>query len=325
MALYAGYFFEGTYQLKKELTGESGGTAVRWLVDDFTGQQKERAVIEIFPYPFDDKLAWKGEVAGLKKIGQSAGAGYRYFVWEAAGGHLLPVGLDEIDDVVKGKYAQLIDSWSTSAKEEVVLPGAPEFWRSAAGEVLIFYRRQATQNPDLVAQQAILSSWKELLGATSFPVNRIPEEVPQKLASSRKTKLRSVVASVTAVRAALIGIGIVLAVVAYSLKPPEPVDDGKSREVFLAAFTVALENGTIYAKKGDYERAIEYFTTAANTPESDVSKARMDSLSKVYEAMGIAECQRYQATQNPELYFIPDQYFHYAYLLGGTAPQRKCE
>jgi len=329
MTLYVGYFFEGTYQLEKELTGESGSTPVRWLVDDFTGNQKERAVIEMYPYRFDDKLAWKGEIKGLKKIGQSATVGYRYFVWEVEGESIAPVVVDEVDDETKRDYIRLIDSLSILPNEVILTLDSPEYWRSAAGEVLIFYRKQATQHADFEAQKRIKEFWKEILGAASLPTNTTPEVVLPEFTPPRTPPEKpipvSVATRVNAVRVALIGIGIILAVVAYFLKPPYSEDDSKARNVSMAVFTKAIENGTIHAQKGEYNQAIEYFTAAVNTPESDVSKARMDSLSKVYKAMAIAECKRYQTTQSPELYFIPDQYYHYAYLLDGTTSRKRCE
>lgn len=322
MELSAGDFFEGTYQLREALTVQEH--RARWIAYDYSGSEKMPVVIEMLSYPYDEKLTWAGRVEGLKKVGQSRGIPCRYFVWEegkAAG--VSPVALDDIKQNEKEAFIRIIDGLPVSSNESILSLESPEYWRTDRGEGFIFYRKQPTQQVDPKDNKRIFEFWKQVLTPARLPVE-VAVKAPV-LPPAGKPVSSRIMTRVNAVKASLIVIGVTLAIIAYYLKPPLEGMDSSPGNATLATFNKAMEEGIVHAQKGNYEQAVEYFTAAANTPESDVSNARMDSLSKVYEAMALAECERYKATQNPELYFIPNQYFHYACLLDGTTPQKKCD
>jgi len=105
-----------------------------------------------------------------------------------------------------------------------------------------------------------------------------------------------------------VGVGIILALVAYQAIPPKP-------SLSLTSFQRSLASGISEERKGAYESALEHFKWAAASPEAVETDARLDSLAARYRQQARQECARYQAAGSPELYFIPNQYFHYAAVL----------
>ena len=82
MSLRVGDIFEGVYQLEEGVQVVGEGRATRWRADDITAYRRAEVLIDTFPRDYDPQLCWYGKIEGLRKIGQSAEANCRYFVWE---------------------------------------------------------------------------------------------------------------------------------------------------------------------------------------------------------------------------------------------------
>ncbi len=324
MSLQEGDFFEGVYQLKKIVKGEVAGDATRWSADDFTGSQKGQVTIDVIPTSYDAKLTWVADIKGLLKIGQSVSHQARYFVWEKNKEKTVTkLTSSEVSSAEEEKFVKIIEELNLAPNEMVISSDIPEFWHTDDKEVLLFYRKQVSQQANARQNAEVLHFWKKIISPDYISPPK-PEPAPSLMSPEtlkNPRELKSIL-STAGWRNTLIVIGILLATAVYFLKPST---GGSGDTAFLATFNQALEKGIAYEKKGEYERAIEAFKSAVQLPASDVAQQRLDSLGYVYESYAFMECQKYKSTDSSNLFFIADQYFHYAGILTGNTPIRKCE
>jgi hypothetical protein len=320
MILQVGDFFEGVYQLSKKMPAEAGIHTARWLADDFSGNQKKQVIIDIYANTYDPKLDWKGNVGGLLKIGQSVSNDLRYFVWSKGQAKALSVlTIGELTDEEREAFIRMIENLSL-APDEMVLPNdTPEYWRSDSGELLLFYRKQVSPYANPKQNAEITHFWKKILAPYYVP----PRPEPVVVADQKAAALPSP-ANPLAWRLGLVAIGAVLAISVYFIKTAYP-SDGASETSNLITFNRAIETGMNHEKKGNYDLAVQAFEKAAQLPVSNITQERLDSLGYAYESFAFMECDKYKSLDSSNLYFIADQYFHYASILTGKTPARKCE
>ncbi|HEV7348382.1 hypothetical protein [Telluribacter sp.] len=322
MSLQVGGFFEGAYQLTKEVDADSSLNVQQWLADDYSSGQKTPVIIQIFAYEYDANLYWHhSAVRGLRKVGQSLSGNCRYFVWEhGTPVNCAPVINSELLPQEKIQLSLLIDTLPVTPHETIVSVSTPEFFRLGDG-LLIFYRKQASKHADPKEHDLIRRFWKGVLAIAPAadtalaPAPELPKEVLKTAPSRTFLRFR-----LTPTALLLTVIGLILALAALRVKGIAPA----TRHPNLAAFDRSIEMGMAEERKGEYDKAMEHFKTAAAVPFSDETEARLDSLATAYEARATAECQKYHTAQSPNLYFIPNQYYQYAAALSESAP-KKCE
>lgn len=323
MSLQEGDFFEGVYQLKKEVGNGAVNEGLRWAADDFGGSQRSQVIIDILPIGYDAKLHWETEINGLLKAGQSVGNDSRYFVWEKGEEKtLFKLSAGEASEQEKEKFVKIIAELDIAPDEAIISTDIPEFWHTEDQQVLLFYRKQVSQHANPRQNAEVLHFWKKIISPDYIsPPKPTP---PPSLASPEILKNPQEIKTFLATagwRGTLIVIGLLLATAAYLLKPDT---DKTGDSAYLNSFNQALNKGIAYEKRGEYEQAVEAFKSVTQLPASDVAQQRLDSLGYAYESYAFMECQKYKSTDSTNLFFIPDQYFHYASILTAT-PTRKCE
>ena len=217
----------------------------------------------------------------------------------------------------------MIDSLDLGPDEMVLPNDTPEYWRSDSQEVLFFYRKQVSPFTNQKQNAEVIHFWKKILAPHYIPPR------PEPAAPVREQKVATtaplpVPTNVLVWRLGLIAIGAILAVSVYFINTAYP-SDGSSEMFNLTTFNRAIELGISHERKGNYDQAMQAFEKAASLPESDLTQERLDSLGYAYEAFAITECDKYKSLDSKNLYFIADQYFHYASILTGKTPSRKCE
>ena len=316
MSLSAGDIFEGAYQLEERLEKQGDDQVTRWRADDVTAYRKSEVVIDLLPYAYDASLHWQGKVPGLKKIGQSVEANCRYLVWEPGKVPAIArLDWQELSEQERKVLGQMLDALPVAAHETILPEDLPELWRAGTDGHLLFYRKhdlsELRQTASFQQKQDVRELWKKGLSAPATAFAQPPEapaEVPPPppVATSTKWSVLTV------------GIGLVLAFFIYQRLPSKPSPG-------LTRFNSTLEKGMAEANKGAYESAVAHFEAAAAAPPAEEIDARLDSLAKNYHALARRECDRYQAAESTNLYFIADQYFHYAAILSRQPSHEKCQ
>jgi hypothetical protein len=321
MMLQKGDFFEGVYQLREELASGDRQQAARWLADDFSGSQKKLVVIDLFPYDPDPRLHWETDSKGLSRIGQSAAYAVRYFVWEKGEERILtPLSHDKVSEQEKRKFVHMIENMDLAPDEMILLNDIPEYWRTSREEILFFYRKQTSPFADEKQNAEIRHFWKKSLVPDYTPPRPEPASMPVRKVIEKESHLA---VPDTVWKLCLIAIGILLAVGVYALKASRSTRGSDTSH--LIAFNQALQAGVDQERQGNYEQALLLFDKAASFPLSDQTQNSLDSLAHVYETYAQKECEKYRALGSSNLFFIADQYFHYASVLTGEKNARKCE
>jgi len=313
MSLSVGDIFEGVYQLEERLQEGHEGRSTRWRADDVTAYRRAEVLIDTLPYAHDPQLNWYGKVDGLRKIGQSVEADCRYFVWELDKAQsLIPAKAAELNEREKQRLDELIDALPVAAHETISANDQPEVWRTDDGEMLVLYRKYEGEIITFKQKQKVLEQWKGNLyqsapGITEpLPIGKVESTPDSAPSTSTKWSLLT------------IGIGIILALVVYQAIPSKP-------STSLTSFQRSFDSGIAEAKKGSYEAALEHFRAATSSPEDDETDARLDSLATRYREQARRECSRYKAAGSANLYFIPNQYYHYAAVLSRQPTPEICQ
>lgn len=319
MSLNTGDIFEGTYQLEKRVAVDRNGQFVRWLADDITSYRRNEVVIDIGPADAVANLHAKANWPGVRIAGHSSECPCRYVVWERS--QVPPVlpafGLPALSDVTRMNVEGLIDAVPVAAHETLPAQSLPEYWHYGPDLCVIFYSKvPATDSPDSSAY-AMKEQWKRVLYnvETTLPLAE----------NSQITRSKPTFTSFWPMVLSLIG--VLLAVGVYALRTLPQPDPEQARTISrLIAFNQALERGMAYEKKAAYPEAVQSFETALReAPVSEAIDARLDSLARAYTAYAQAECARYQSTQSPQLYFIPNQYYQYAAILSRSHTLEICQ
>lgn len=313
MSLSVGDIFEGVYQLEERVQEGDEGRTTRWRADDITAYRRAEVLIDTLLRAYDPQLYWYGKIEGLRKIGQSKEVDCRYFVWELDKAQsLIPLNATELNEGEKKKLDELIDALPIAAHETILVDDLPEVWRTETGEILVFHRKCEGEIATFKQKQKVREQWKKNLqqapGDLTDPMPITTEDHVIEPAPSTSTKWSLLT----------IGIGVILVLVVYQAIPPKP-------SASLISFQRSLDRGIAEAKKGSYEAALEYFETAAAAPEDDETDARLDSLAIRYRERARRECARYQAAGSENLYFIPNQYYHYAAVLSRQPIPEICQ
>ncbi|GAB2780756.1 hypothetical protein GCM10027275_25400 [Rhabdobacter roseus] len=329
MSLQVGDFFEGSYQLQEELV-----PGRRWLSLDWTLDQPAPVVIELIPAHYDENLHWHpAQVPGLRRLGQSRALGARYLVWEAdQSRESTPLLLEQLTPDEKRAIFQLIDTLPVAAGEAILSVNTPEYWRLGPDRLLLFYRKQLSVRANAAENEEIKRFWKETLpGDKPVALPEVPQvedapEVQSAETTATTTAAETSPASPKYYAYFVLAIGTLLAIAVWYTKEsqgaPDPIHVPVSPS--LAAFDQALNRGIAEEKRGEFQRAMEYFRMVARMPYSPEIRVKVDSLAQVYEARAQADCERFRESNSPNLYHIPDQYYQYAALLAETTPKR-CE
>ncbi|WP_373512429.1 hypothetical protein [Persicitalea sp.] len=318
MSLSVGDIFEGVYQLEERLLRDDNARNDRWRADDITAYRRAEVLIDTFDYPYDPQLYWYGKTEGLRKIGQSAEVDCRYFVWELNNSEFLtPIDTTNFQETDRQRIAELIDALPVAAHESILAEELPEFWRTESGELIVFYRKHEGIALTFQQKQEVKESWKK-----KFPaVHQMPtdEDLTDPLTTPQDvTPVKTANASSTHWSLLALSVGIVSLLMVYQALPP------KTSPV-VTSFQHSLDQGIAEEKKGSYDSAIKHFQAAADAPEDNVTDARLDSLSRSYQALARQECARYRSAGSSELYFIPNQYFQYAAILARRDTPEICE
>ena len=317
MSLNTGDILEGIYQLEEKVFVGEHGQSSRWLADDITAYRRSEVVIDTIQADDVANLYWRVDRLGMKLAGQSAACKCHYIVWEKdkAPPPIEKYEVPKLNDRIRKRLAGLIDALPV-APHEVLLPQVmPEYWHYGADGIMVFYRKTTIQVPPGQSVREVKDQWKRaLLGTHSFETGRAEEtqHKPSKSASLYWPIVLSV-------------IGILLAFGVYSLRsqPNSKVESTSNSR--LMAFTDAFERGIAFERKAAYQEAVSSFETAVGeAPASEIIDARVDSLARAYTAYAQAECARYQYTGSTQLYFIPNQYYHYAAILSRNHTIKKC-
>ncbi|TDB67484.1 hypothetical protein [Arundinibacter roseus] len=319
MSLHKNDFFEGIYQLKEEL--HTSYTQCRWRAVDYTFPSPKSVVIDFLPIPFDDPLHWIAPVSGLIRVQQSKPFNFRYFVWEEGKEQTVSqLSSEKIAGKDSKTFVDLLNTIPASlSANEQLLPLAPEFWQTGSGEPIVFFRKQPGRHTDPATNGRILEDWKNAIGESETA--SVSGEAPVQKAGTGKIPLRAVI---------LAAIGIMLAFGAFMVKrmidtrSVSPTRKVHAVKFDYEVFKKTIDEGVSMEQSGDYVHAVELFEVASKFPTSDITRKTLDSLGDSYFLLATTECNRYKQSQNAELYFIPNQYFHYASILKGTA-RKKCE
>lgn len=320
MSLNTGDIFEGAYQLEERVSGGGNGQFVRWLADDITSYRRSEVVIDIYPADHVADLHAKANLPGVRMAGHSTDCPCRYVVWEK--NQVPPVlptyGLPSLNDMTRVSVAGLIDALPVSAHETLPAQSIPEYWHYGSDVFLIFYRKVPAADFSDSSAIAMKEQWKQALVDTklSESIHKVSPEPPPPAGPS--SRYWPVVLSL---------IGVLLAVGVYALRTlPQPDTEQARTNSRLIAFNQAIERGMAYEKKAAYPEAVQSFETALReAPVSEAIDARLDSLAGAYTTYAQAECTRYHTTGSPQLYFIPNQYYHYAAILTRSQTIETCQ
>ncbi len=318
MSLNTGDIFEGIYQLEEKVFVGARGQSSRWLADDITAYRRSEVVIDTIPADYVADLHWKADRLGMKEAGQSADCKCRYIVWEKdkAPPPIEKFEVPKLNDKTRTHLAGLIDALPVAPYETLLAHEMPEYWHYGGDGIMIFYRKATAQVPPEQLEREVKDQWKRALLATD-----LPDPVPVEAAQYESTRLSSPFWPIV-----LSAIGILLAVGVYSLRSQPNTNLESTPASRLMAFTDAFERGIAYEQKAAYPEAIQSFETAVReAPASEMIDARLDSLARAYTAYAQAECARYQSTGSKQLYFIPDQYYHYATILSRSQTMTTCK
>lgn len=315
MSLNTGDIFEGTYQLEERVSVGGNGSFVRWLADDITSYRRSEVVIDIHPVDEMGDVYVKADRPGVRMAGYSSDFPGQYVVWDKA---LVPpvlptYGLPSLNEPIRTRLGELIESIPVATHEILLSQPSPEYWHYGSDVFLIFYRKvPATPSPDSSAQ-AVKEHWKQALSRTQLS-KPLDIDAP----TPRTSRYWPVVLSL---------IGVLLAVGVYALRTqPQPDPEQARAASRLFAFRQAFERGMVYEKKAAYPEAVQSFETALReAPISEEIDARLDSLARAYTAYAQAECARYRSTGSLQLYFIPNQYYHYAAILTRSYTIETCK
>ncbi|MPR36373.1 hypothetical protein [Salmonirosea aquatica] len=317
MSLNTGDIIEGIYQLEEKVFVGEQGQCSRWLADDITSYRRSEVLIDTIPADYVADLHWKADKLNVRLAGQSADCDCRYIVWDQ---NPTPTPIvryepSHLSNPIRKRLASLIDSLPVGVHETLVAQDFPEYWHDGTNGILIFYRKVVATLPSSQTVREIKEHWKQALFARSM-AEPIPEIPPEKAMPSPSNW--PIFLSV---------IGVLLALSVYSLRSqmgPDPVASQSASQ--LTAFRRAFEQGIVYEKKGAYPEAVESFETAVReAPASETIDARLDSLAQAYATYAQAECTRYHGAGSEQLYFIPNQYYHYAAILSRNHTIHTCE
>jgi len=317
MSLSTGDIFEGVYQLEERVSSGEYGQPSRWLADDITSYRRSEVLIDTIPADYVAELHWKSDIPGIKAAGQSEDSHCRYIVWqkEQAPPSMVKCELTDLNSTARKHLADLIDAIPVAANEALLASTFPECWQSDAHGVMIFYQKTVAAELAQLLTHQVKEDWKQTLFATP----RIESQNAVHADPARPSALFwPVILSI---------IGLVLAAGVYSLRsqPGANTVDSQSTNR-LKVFTDAFERGIVYVDKAAYQEAVQSFETAVReAPASEVIDARLDSLARIYTAYAQAECARYQSTGSTQLYFIPNQYYHYAAILSRRPTIDTCD
>ncbi len=318
MLLNTGDIFEGIYQLEEKVFVGGPGQSSRWLADDITAYHRSEVVIDTIPTDYVTDLHWQADRLSMKLIGQSADCKCRYIVWEKdkAPPPIEKYEIPHLNDRTRTHLAAIIDALPVAAHETLLAQEMPEYWHYGTDKILVFYRKATAQVPAAQLVREVKEHWKRDLVApkSADPVlgGRLEKESPKPSSFYWPIVLSA--------------IGGLLAVGVYSLRSQSNTKLESTSATRLMAFTDAFERGIAYEQKAAYPEAIQSFETAVReAPASEMIDARLDSLARAYMAYAQAECARYQSAGSKQLYFIPDQYYHYATILSRSQTMTTCK
>ena len=313
MSLSVGDIFEGVYQLEEQIQVGDAAQFTRWRADDITAYRRAEVLIDTHPHDYDPQLYWYGKIQGLRKIGQSTESSCRYFVWELANAQsLLLVDTAKINEKERQKIDELIDALPVAAHETILANDRAEVWRTGSNEWVVFYHKYEGEITTFKHKQKVREQWKKNL---YYPPEDLTDPLP---ITTVETVPESVPATSTKWSLLTIGLGIILVLVVYQAIPPKP-------SASLASFQRSLDRGIAEERKGAYASALEHFEAAAAAPEDSETDARLDSLAIRYRERAQRECTRYKAAGSANLYFIPNQYYHYAAVLSRQSTPEICQ
>ncbi len=313
MSLSVGDIFEGVYQLEERVQESEQGRMTRWRADDITAYRRAEVLIDTYQLDYDPLLYWYGKIDGLRKIGQSADVQCRYFVWELGKAQIMvPVNISALNEDEKQKFRDLIDALPVAAHENIFINEEPVIWQTETGELLVFYRKHEGNPTTFKQKQLVRKVWKKKLNLDpekiTDPLPRTPNESSTEPARATNTKWSLLT----------IVIGIILFLVIYQAIPPKPSG-------IVTSFHRSLDQGIAEAEKGSYESALEHFKTAVASPEDSETDARLEGLARRYQERARLECARYKVSGSVNLYFIPNQYYHYAAVLSRQPTPEICQ
>jgi hypothetical protein len=316
MSLNTGDIFEGIYQLEEKVLVGGSGQSSRWLADDITAYHRSEVFIDTIPADYVTDLHWQADRLSVKRIGQSAEGKCRYIVWEKdqAPPPIEKYNLPYLNDRTRKHLAGIIEALPVASHETLLAQEMPEYWHYGTDKILVFFRKATAQVPAAQLVREVKDLWKRDLMAPK-PADSVPGESFKKETPKPSSYFWPI---------ALSAIGVLLAVGVYSLRSQPNLESTSASR--LMAFTDALERGIAYEQKAAYPDAIQSFETAVReAPASEMIDARLDSLARAYTAYAQAECARYQSTGSKQLYFIPDQYYHYASILSRSQTLTTCK
>lgn len=318
MSLNTGDILEGIYQLEEKVLVGGPGQSSRWLADDITAYHRSEVVIDTIPADYVTDLHWQADRLSVKLIGQSSDCKCRYIVWEKnqAPPPIEKYDLPYLNDRTRTQLAAIIDALPVAAHETLLPQDMPEYWHYGTDKILVFYRKATAQVPAAQLVREVKDHWKRDLMAPKS-ADPVLGEILKKATPKPSSYFWPL---------ALSAIGVLLAVGVYSLRSQPHTNLESTSASRLMAFTDAFERGIAYEQKAAYPEAIRSFETAVReAPASEMIDARLDSLAQAYTAYAQAECARYQSTGSKQLYFIPDQYYHYATILSRSQTLTTCK
>ncbi len=318
MSLNTGDIFEGIYQLEEKVFVGEHGQSSRWLADEITAYRRSEVVIDTIPADYVSDLHWKADRLGMKQAGQSADCKCRYIVWEKdkAPPPIEKYEVPYLNDRTRTHLAAIIDALPVAPHETLLAHEMPEYWHYGADGILIFYRKATAKVPVDQLVREVKDHWKRALLVTATP-DAGAVDADEKKFSKPSPLYWPIFLSV---------IGVVLAVGVYSLRSKPNSKPESTSAIRLMAFTDAFESGVAYERKSAYQEAVRSFETAVHeAPASEMIDARLDSLARAYISYAQSECTRYQSTGSKQLYFIPNQYYHYAAILSRTHTIETCK
>jgi hypothetical protein len=316
MSLSTGDIFEGIYQLEEEVFAGKHGQASRWLADDITAYHKSEVLIDTIPADDAAGLHWKADRLDIK-IGQSTHCRCRYIVWPKDKTPPVPEKYEtlSLNDRIKTRLAGLIDAISLDEHEVLSAGVLPEYWHYGTDGIIIFYQKETARVGTDQSVQEVKEHWKQALLSPKSP-DPISEDLKQD--SSKPSSMYWPIS--------LSIIGVLLAVGVYSLRSKQNSALESTSATRFMAFTDAFERGMAFEKKAAYLEAVDSFEKAVReAPASETIDARLDSLARAYTSYAQDECARYQSTGSTQLYFIPNQYYHYAAILARNPTTKTCK